>query len=123
MEPTHQIMKKLRRKADYYRVNGFVVAAHIARAWKSIRNSPSSQPQELNWFLVVVENALKAHSKDCGEVGPRKPPSQPGINPRSADLELSRPQTRIAAGAHLRSIGTPSDLRIAVESLVVAKKL
>jgi len=37
IEATGDLLTKLSRKAQFYRVTGFVVAAHIGRAWNRIR--------------------------------------------------------------------------------------
>jgi hypothetical protein len=58
IEPTPDLLAKLSRKERHYGVNGFVVAAHIARAWKRIAAHPSNHPRGPGWILKVVEQEL-----------------------------------------------------------------
>jgi len=57
-EPTNELMATLKRKASFYDVSGFVVAAAIERAWRRAQRTPSARPQRANWIAAVVENDL-----------------------------------------------------------------
>lgn len=56
---TDDLQGKLAHKMDFYKVNGFVVAAAIARAARHVSRTPSSRPQSAAWITTVVENALR----------------------------------------------------------------
>ncbi len=59
LEATPELLGKLKRKTDFYGVDGFILVAHIYRAWQKIVRQPSLRPQGPGWVLAVVENALK----------------------------------------------------------------
>jgi hypothetical protein len=52
------LIAKLKRKAEFYRADGYVIAAHIQRAWSKVERRPTTWPQSEHWFPAVVENAL-----------------------------------------------------------------
>ena len=60
---TEQLLATLMKKADFYGVNGFQVAAAIANANRKIATKPSAQPQTRGWFVTVVEEYFAQHFK------------------------------------------------------------
>lgn len=65
VEPSPDLLTRLIRKADFYRVSLYVLAAHFERARRTVERVPSSAPESSAWFLAVAENALK--SSNVGE--------------------------------------------------------
>lgn len=53
-----ELLAHLMRKASFYGVNGYVVAAGINRALAKVRRTPSAKPESDRWVLKVVENYL-----------------------------------------------------------------
>lgn len=64
--PTTEILAKLKRKADFYAVTGFVVVAHIDRAWRKVQGT-SDRPRSIGWIFAVVENACKLRDVPIAE--------------------------------------------------------
>lgn len=67
LEPTAGLLRKLARKARFYGVNGFRIAATIERAWRKVEGT-SNIPQGVGWVLAVVENELASASGRHGMV-------------------------------------------------------
>lgn len=65
VELSPDLLTRLIRKADFYRVSLYVLAAHFERARRTVERVPSSAPESSAWFLAVAENALK--SSNVGE--------------------------------------------------------
>jgi hypothetical protein len=105
------LFQKLARKAQFYGVTGFVIAAHILRAWRLVERRPADHPQSDAWIVTVVENALAAASgmrsgepKSPGSVGQREP-----MKEQSGGGSPERVPLAAAAGQGGES-RTPADL-------------
>ena len=55
---TPEWWQKLHRKAEYYQVNGLMIAHVIQQAFDRVDSNRSNKPQTVWWFLRVVESAL-----------------------------------------------------------------
>jgi len=105
LKATSQLLSKLARKADYYGVNGFVIAAHIERARRNTVLAPSLKPQSPGWILAVVENACKMRQEQITK------PKPVASAPRIDGSYYGDPGINIAELAELKRMGRPSDLR------------
>lgn len=65
LESSRELLGKLYRKARFYRVNGFAIAAAIERARRRVERSPSWKPEGPGWICAVVDNELSS-LKGCG---------------------------------------------------------
>lgn len=55
---TSEWWQKLEKKAQYYQVNGLMIAHVIQQSFDRVASSPSNKPETVWWFLRVVESAL-----------------------------------------------------------------
>jgi Helix-turn-helix domain len=58
---TEELLVKLMRKAAFYGVTGFQVAAAINAASRKVHKKPTAHPQGLGWFPTVVEDYFSQH--------------------------------------------------------------
>ncbi|MBZ5678230.1 MAG: helix-turn-helix domain-containing protein [Acidobacteriia bacterium] len=88
-EPNPQLLGRLERKGQFYRVTGFRVAAAINRAYKRVEGT-SNRPKTFAWFSTVVENDLSAAASPSGSYrtatpsAPRIPELKSGTDARVA---------------------------------------
>ncbi len=91
-EPSGDLLLKLRRKAEYYRVNLFAVSAHIERAWRKVANT-SNQPRTAGWLVTVVENALKSTSEMLVRGIPADVSQRPCLRVEARKISTARAET------------------------------
>ena len=80
IKPTEDLIKELDRKARFYGVTGFRIAAAIDRAWRKVEGT-SNVPRGPGWILAVVENELKEFPRSghgAGSSAGRAPDSTSG---------------------------------------------
>lgn len=131
LEPTPDLIATLHRKAQFYRVNGFVIAAAIDRAWRKVQGK-STAPQGPGWIIAVVENELAGSaSRERGCVVPGdpahvlpaelvEPPGFTSESPRSPLEEKPPKQTRRPPGSET---STPNWLGSEIALLAQSKRI